>query len=234
MTQTSNTNANLHNTNNNIGNSSIGDSTIDNTDDSNNNTNNTNNTTTDSNTTTNVTITNNTVITETEWNYQKQLVGEALRQAFLQTDSQLIEYCKAKGGLDYASSTGVVMLTWGRNNLSIAHVGDSRGCIGKVSNDQLTSYQWLTVDHKPDQPLELQRIQSSGGSLVYLHGSKPFIRGGDFLVRQQQGEHPKQVCVYMCIIMRIIMYIYDNIYTYIVKLFQSIWRQGFETLWTFY
>ena len=132
-------------------------------------------------------------ITDTELLDRKSKVGEALRKSFLDTDKQLIDYCKEKGGLDFASSTGVVVLLWPNRMLSIAHVGDSRACIGKVSQDQLTAYQWLTVDHKPDQPLELQRIQSAGGSLVYLHGSKPFIRGGDFLTRQQQGEHPKQV-----------------------------------------
>ena len=33
----------------------------------------------------------------------------------------------------------------------------------------------------------------SGGSLAYLHGGKPFIRGGDFAARQARGERPMQL-----------------------------------------
>lgn len=33
----------------------------------------------------------------------------------------------------------------------------------------------------------------SGGSLAYLHGGKPFIRGGDFTERQARGERPMQL-----------------------------------------
>lgn len=36
------------------------------------------------------------------------------------------------------------------------------------------------------------RVQS-GGSLAYLHGGKPFIRGGDFTERQARGERPMQL-----------------------------------------
>ena len=32
-----------------------------------------------------------------------------------------------------------------------------------------------------------------GGSLAWLHGNKPYIRGGDFHPRQANGEHPKQL-----------------------------------------
>lgn len=42
-------------------------------------------------------------------------------------------------------------------------------------------------------PHELERIERSGGSLAWLHGNKPYIRGGDFHVRQVAGEHPKQL-----------------------------------------
>jgi protein phosphatase PTC2/3 len=33
----------------------------------------------------------------------------------------------------------------------------------------------------------------AGGSLTYLHGGKPFIRGGDFVARQAKGERPMQL-----------------------------------------
>jgi len=37
------------------------------------------------------------------------------------------------------------------------------------------------------------RIEEKGGSLVFLHEGKPYIRGGDFHARQQLGERPKQL-----------------------------------------
>lgn len=33
----------------------------------------------------------------------------------------------------------------------------------------------------------------AGGSLTYLHGGKPFIRGGDFTARQAKGDRPMQL-----------------------------------------
>ena len=41
-------------------------------------------------------------------------------------------------------------------------------------------------------PLPRSRAQA-GGSLAYLHGGKPFIRGGDFIERQARGNRPMQL-----------------------------------------
>ena len=87
--------------------------------------------------------------------------------------------------------TGVVAVLW-RNLLTIAHVGDSKACIVRESGGTLLP-EWLTEDHKPNLPSELARIENNGGSLAWLHGNKPYIRGGDFTKRQQNGEHPKQL-----------------------------------------
>lgn len=117
-------------------------------------------------------------------------LSKCMRDAFLSVDTELIQICHQKQ-LNYASSTGVTALFW-RNVLTIAHVGDSRACITKVVDGVLRP-EWLTVDHKPNTPAELKRIESCGGSLVWLHGVKPYIRGGDFTSRQALGERPKQL-----------------------------------------
>lgn len=117
-------------------------------------------------------------------------IRSALRQTFLSADKALIEMCAEKG-LHYASSTGVTAFLW-KNLLTVAHVGDSKACIARLVGDQVHS-EWLTVDHKPNMPNELKRIEQSGGSLAWLHGNKPYIRGGDFFKRQAAGEHPKQL-----------------------------------------
>jgi len=117
-------------------------------------------------------------------------MSKAMKDTFLATDKHLIEHC-AEHKLHYASSTGVAALLW-KNLLTIAHVGDSKALIAKQVGATIQP-EWLTVDHKPHMPHELARIEQSGGSLAWLHGNKPYIRGGDFHMRQQRGEHPKQL-----------------------------------------
>lgn len=115
---------------------------------------------------------------------------DGLRKTFLSADRSLLDLC-TQSKLHYASSTGVTALLF-KNLLTVAHIGDSKACIARIHNDEVHP-EWLTVDHKPDMPIELRRIQASGGSLAYLHGNKPYIRGGDFFKRQALGEHPKQL-----------------------------------------
>jgi serine/threonine protein phosphatase PrpC len=100
-------------------------------------------------------------------------IRSALRQTFLNSDQALIEMCAEKK-LHYASSTGVSAFLW-RNLLTVAHVGDSKACIARLVGEEIHP-EWLTVDHKPNMPNELKRIEQSGGSLAWLHGNKPYIR----------------------------------------------------------
>jgi len=113
-----------------------------------------------------------------------------IRSTFLSADGALLEMCAGKK-LHYASSTGVTAFLW-KNLLTVAHIGDSKACIARVEQGEVHP-EWLTVDHKPNMPQELRRIEASGGSLAWLHGNKPYIRGGDFFKRQGLGEHPKQL-----------------------------------------
>lgn len=133
----------------------------------------------------------------------------------MDTDKRLLEHC-SQHGLDYASSTSVTAVLTG-SLLTIGSLGDSRIAIGKEKRGSLVG-EFLTRDHKPDQPHELKRISSvsstttqphrplekgirtnyhlftqNGGSLVYLHSGKPFLRGGDFSYRQQCGDRPMQL-----------------------------------------
>lgn len=97
----------------------------------------------------------------------------AMRQAFLNADKNLIDFCASKK-LHYASSTGVSVFLR-QNLLTVAHLGDSKALIAKVIGNEIFP-EWLTVDHKPNMPHELKRIEQNGGSLAWLHGNKPYIR----------------------------------------------------------
>jgi len=115
---------------------------------------------------------------------------KVFRDTFLRADDLLIKFCEERKN-HYASSTGVAAFLKG-NLLTVAHIGDSKACIAKVVGG-VVQPEWLTQDHKPNMPNELRRIEAAGGSLTYLHGNKPYIRGGDFFRRQAAGEHPKQL-----------------------------------------
>lgn len=78
-------------------------------------------------------------------------------QAYKETDANLLEHC-AKHRLDYASSTSVTALITGKL-MTVGSLGDSRIAIGRERKGSLVG-EFLTKDHKPDQPEELRRIQS--------------------------------------------------------------------------
>ncbi len=119
------------------------------------------------------------------------LFDRALGKAYRGLDRDLITKCEERQ-LSYVASTAVTALVW-KNLLTIAHLGDSRACVfKKVPNSAGYVAEWLTVDHKPNSPNELRRIRKSGG-IVSFKGMKPYLREGDYLLRQQRGEKPKQI-----------------------------------------
>lgn len=133
----------------------------------------------------------------------RPLLSETLRQCYAATDAALIEWCR-EHEIHYSATTSVtVLMHIPSRTLVCGHLGDSKiilgqtlvppGSSGDKSKDDppmsRISGIALTIDHKPDQPDELKRIEASGGSLTYLHGGKPFIRGGDF----SQRKHAMQL-----------------------------------------
>lgn len=125
----------------------------------------------------------------------KNLMAQSMDYMYKNADSELLLLCRNRQ-LHYSSSTSVVAIFL-HHFLAVGHLGDSRIAVGRV--DELThriiSADFVTSDHKPDQDVERFRIESSGGSVEYLHNhnDKPFIRGGDFTARKQKGEQPMQL-----------------------------------------
>ena len=89
----------------------------------------------------------------------------ALRAALLQADAEF----RDAGGPEQAhsGSTALVALAV-EGRLLVASVGDSRAVLSRKG-----AAAELTVDHKPDAPGELTRIESAGGHVVdgYLDGN---------------------------------------------------------------
>mmetsp|Transcript_11935 Transcript_11935/g.17817 ORF Transcript_11935/g.17817 Transcript_11935/m.17817 type:complete len:379 (-) Transcript_11935:243-1379(-) len=63
---------------------------------------------------------------------------------------------------DFSGSTMVAACVRG-NTITIANVGDSRAVLGIENKDGTYSSLALSIDHKPDVPLEKERIIKSGG-----------------------------------------------------------------------
>lgn len=117
---------------------------------------------------------------------------KALTDMYRNVDRDLIQRC-ADNRQHYSTCTSVTALVV-RNFLVLGHIGDSRIVSGFFeSNSPLGSFE--TQDHKPDLEHERNRIEASGGSVECLqnHGNKPYIRGGDFMLRKALGEQPMQL-----------------------------------------
>uniref|UniRef100_A0A915PRW1 PPM-type phosphatase domain-containing protein n=1 Tax=Setaria digitata TaxID=48799 RepID=A0A915PRW1_9BILA len=56
-----------------------------------------------------------------------------------------------------------------RGKIFTGHVGDSAVIVGEVNNDEIKATS-LTVDHKPDNSLEVQRINNAGGMVMKKSG----------------------------------------------------------------
>ncbi|AFZ81498.1 protein phosphatase 2C domain-containing protein [Theileria equi strain WA] len=121
-----------------------------------------------------------------------KLASKAIFKMYKSADEELIEQC-AKLSNDYASSTSVTALFVG-NYIVISHLGDSRASICYSNRGKMVA-KFLTVDHKPNNPEERQRILASGGTVEFLcnHSNNPFIRGGDFAARKARGDQPMQL-----------------------------------------
>eukprot|EP00443_Scrippsiella_acuminata_P030506 CAMPEP_0115182100 /NCGR_PEP_ID=MMETSP0270-20121206/7772_1 /TAXON_ID=71861 /ORGANISM="Scrippsiella trochoidea, Strain CCMP3099" /LENGTH=379 /DNA_ID=CAMNT_0002595143 /DNA_START=107 /DNA_END=1246 /DNA_ORIENTATION=+ len=129
---------------------------------------------------------------------QEKLLEQALRDMYENADANLLSRC-AMTGQHYATCTSVTLLVVG-DLLCVGHLGDSRIIIGvdqvdPGSNIATLVGEQLTHDHKPDQDAERMRIEKCGGMVERLqnHSNKPFIRGGDFMMRKALGEQPMQL-----------------------------------------
>ncbi|XP_026192364.1 probable protein phosphatase 2C 34 [Cyclospora cayetanensis] len=85
-----------------------------------------------------------------------EALAAAVRSMYTGADAELIELCRQRAN-DYASSTSVTAILAG-GFLAIGHLGDSRIAIGVEREEGNVEGEFATVDHKPNMPLEQERI----------------------------------------------------------------------------
>ncbi|XP_012693545.2 protein phosphatase 1A isoform X2 [Clupea harengus] len=118
-----------------------------------------------------------------------------IRTGFLQIDEhmrQISENRKGSGSTDRSGSTAVcVMLS--PQHIFFINCGDSRGLLSRGG-----TVHFFTHDHKPSNPLEKERIQNAGGSVMIqrVNGSLAVSRAlGDFDYKCVHGKGPTEQLV---------------------------------------
>lgn len=106
-----------------------------------------------------------------------------MKEAFSQCNQSLVNTCNYRNTpFDcLISGTTATLVHFRNNKLYIAHVGDSRAIIAKRKNGVLKAVA-ITIDHKPENPLEMERIEKSGGE-VKKHGEhvhRVYLKGKDY------------------------------------------------------
>lgn len=124
-----------------------------------------------------------------------QTVEQQIYKSYVEADGRLLKLCADKGD-HYAASTGVTAAVFADLNFMVlSWIGDSRIVIVRTGANGQPVGEYATQDHRPSDPDEKTRIEANGGSVENLqnHGGKPYIRGGDFMLRKALKEKPMQL-----------------------------------------
>jgi len=114
-------------------------------------------------------------------------VSAGIRSGFLRLDDQLRELPEIATGEDRSGSTAVCVLV-SPQHVFLANCGDSRVVLSRDKQVILS-----TVDHKPTNTTEKERIQNAGGSVMIqrVNGSLAVSRAlGDFEYKNVPNRGP--------------------------------------------
>ena len=112
--------------------------------------------------------------------YQEGNIADAIREGFLECDRAMKGSAELKD--EMAGCTAVTVLVKD-NRLWCGNAGDSR-CIAGVNGSAVA----LSNDHKPNDPLEMERIVSAGGYVEFnrVNGNLALSRAlGDFIFKTE-------------------------------------------------
>uniref|UniRef100_A0A8C9TTY0 Protein phosphatase 1B n=1 Tax=Scleropages formosus TaxID=113540 RepID=A0A8C9TTY0_SCLFO len=119
-------------------------------------------------------------------------VKSGIRTGFLQIDEHMRAMSEKKHGADRSGSTAVGVMVSPRH-IYFINCGDSRGLLSRSGK-----VHFFTQDHKPSNPLEKERIQNAGGSVMIqrVNGSLAVSRAlGDFDYKCVHGKGPTEQLV---------------------------------------
>jgi len=114
-------------------------------------------------------------------------VKKGILNGFLSLDDRMREIPEMASGEDKSGSTAILTIM-SPDRIFFANCGDSRAVF--CSNGEV---KFSTQDHKPINPIEKERIQNAGGSVMIqrVNGSLAVSRAlGDFEYKNVQGKGP--------------------------------------------
>jgi len=112
-------------------------------------------------------------------------ISRAIRSGFLLLDEKMRQLPEVQNGQDKSGSTAICCLVT-KKHLYFANCGDSRAVLARGGKVMLATY-----DHKPVNPVEKERIQKAGGTVMIqrVNGSLAVSRAlGDYEYKQNQGK----------------------------------------------
>ncbi|XP_028324696.1 protein phosphatase 1B isoform X3 [Gouania willdenowi] len=121
-----------------------------------------------------------------------EAVKGGIRAAFLKIDEHMRSFSDLRNGLDRSGSTAVGILL-SPDHFFFINCGDSRAVLFRSSQ-----VCFSTLDHKPCNPRERERIQNAGGSVMIqrVNGSLAVSRAlGDFDYKCVDGKGPTEQLV---------------------------------------
>ena len=121
-----------------------------------------------------------------------ELISEAIKDAFFKLDETMRHTTDAKNGFDRSGSTSVCVLI-SPTRYYFINCGDSRALLCRKKE-----VAFATADHKPSNPLERERIQKAGGSVMLqrVNGSLAVSRAlGDYEYKNVQDRGPTEQLV---------------------------------------
>uniref|UniRef100_A0A8C9QYP7 Protein phosphatase 1B n=2 Tax=Scleropages formosus TaxID=113540 RepID=A0A8C9QYP7_SCLFO len=121
-----------------------------------------------------------------------EAVKSGIRAGFLKIDEYMRSFSDLRNGMDRSGSTAVAVLL-SPEHLYFINCGDSRAVLYRGSR-----VCFSTLDHKPCNPREKERIQNAGGSVMIqrVNGSLAVSRAlGDYDYKCVDGKGPTEQLV---------------------------------------
>ncbi|TRY85698.1 hypothetical protein DNTS_013245 [Danionella cerebrum] len=121
-----------------------------------------------------------------------EAVKRGIRAGFLRIDEHMRSFTELRNGMDRSGSTAVAVLL-SPEHLYFINCGDSRALLCRNGH-----VCFSTMDHKPCDPREKERIQNAGGSVMIqrVNGSLAVSRAlGDYDYKCVEGKGPTEQLV---------------------------------------